>query len=138
MIPHVQLWETLFFLLLMRHTIHPLFFKLFRQYHHGKGMHKQQYHKAIFRWGRCDSVAEESETCDETSVGGWCGVSAIIIFGGWCTGPVYGNGGGWPKADRADRGSAERGVHWRCVRSEQESDHDQVGWQMCGCLRQQN
>ena len=47
-------------------------------------------------------------------------------------------GGGRPKADRADRGLAERGVHRRCVHSMQESDHDQVGWQTCGRLCQQN
>ena len=40
--------------------------------------------------------------------------------------------------DRAYRGSAERGVHRRSVRSVQESDHDHVGWRTCERLRQQN
>ena len=61
-------------------------FKLFRQYHHGEGMHQQRYHKAIFQRGWHCSMAEESETCGETSAGGWCGESATIIFGGWHTG----------------------------------------------------
>ena len=67
------------------------------------------------------SVAEESETCGETSAGGWCGQSVIIVFGVWRTDPLHGNGEGRPKADW---GSAERGVHWWCVYSVQESDHD--------------
>ena len=54
--------------------------------------------------------------------------------GRWRTGPLYGNGGGRLK----DRGSAERSVHWRRVRSVPESDHYQVDWWTFGCLRQQN
>ena len=65
-------------------------------------------------------MTEENETCSETSAGGWCGQSATIVFGGWRTRPLHGNGGR-PKADRANRGSAERGVHWWCVRSVPES-----------------
>ena len=108
-------------------------FKLFQLYHHGEGKHKQWYHKTIFQRGWCGSIAEESETYCDTSAGGWCGKSATIVFGGWHTGPLYGNRGGQPKVDRADRGLAERGVN-----SIQESDHDQVGWWICGRLCQQN